>query len=498
MMAVKGFLLLKDEQGRIISGEIKHPFNISDNKLQMAIEILSMKFDLSALACEWSGRLSGYTDFNNLTVLKPFDKSSVTLRKCLTEGVGKLSGVIDFFIESDNGKLVCYYSLEFKKAKISSCEFSSSFNSSEFLTEEVGFDTNEVKWIFHKDNVVVTYPPNTVSQSAPLTESMGDELTLPFVSGQHRSIILRNLKHDEFYYHVTKAELLPLIQENGLTPTTEDTAKEGSTLHESRLTNGVVVFANKLAALLAKDDFMKKMKPAKDLVVFLNRHSDDVKEAIDCVRDEFNSMVHEEGFLHAFNAFNPSSKDYFGSMLNVIPYLKEEAVKKRYAAVHYVEVFADRKKIPKKYGAIPDGDIRDYIFNAVRCNKFAFKTLTLMSYSEAVIEAYNKNIGKLYLADKVDIMLDYISIIHKDSDTAIAFRVPKRIIDENDCMPDNSQVSAIFVTQAIDPKHLEILQVDKVESRKHYLDMLKGNTDLYGKYESLIGYKLRAKMALLH
>ncbi len=35
-------------------------------------------------------------------------------------------------------------------------------------------------------------------------------------------------------------------------------AKKGSTLHESRLTNGVAVFANKLAGLLAKDDFLFK------------------------------------------------------------------------------------------------------------------------------------------------------------------------------------------------------------------------------------------------
>ncbi|WP_141398691.1 hypothetical protein [Enterobacter sp. CC120223-11] len=55
-----------------------------------------------------------------------------------------------------------------------------------------------------------------------------------------------------------------------------------------------------------------------------------------------------------------------------------------------------------------------------------------------------------------------------------------QIKDDFGCMTDNGQVSATFVTRAIDPKHID-------------LDLIKGNSQVCGGCKSLIGFTLRKK-----
>jgi len=247
--------------------QIKGPVNIVGR--EDSIEVLYYSHQISVPGDLVTGKLTDYPQHSAFKIRKRIDKSSVSLKKCLTTKETISTCIITWYEVREDGIAVESYSVSFKNLKIIEFTQQSEHSSTDdTIYEELKFTYGSFTWKNFKGNISYTIalelPPEQYAETqhiklepqyAPLLTSKKIEVIDSLLKKPYHGNV------QDFYYHSTRATNMSSIVKNGLMPTTIEIAVGGTTMGNDYLFSSLKVMATKFYSILFNREMIDLKSP---------------------------------------------------------------------------------------------------------------------------------------------------------------------------------------------------------------------------------------------
>lgn len=247
-----GYMYLINSTNR----KIKGPVNIIGR--EDSIEVLYYSHQINVPGDLVTGKLTDYPQHSAFKIRKRIDKSSISLKKCLTTKETISSCIITWYEVREDGVAVESYSVSFKNLKIIEFTQQSEHTSTDdTIYEELKFTYGSFTWKNFKGNISYTIalelPPEQYAETQHIKPEAQNVPLLPSKKIEVIDSLLKKPYHgnvQDFYYHSTRATNMSSIVKNGLMPTTIEIAMGGTTMGNDYLFSSLKVMATKFYSIL--------------------------------------------------------------------------------------------------------------------------------------------------------------------------------------------------------------------------------------------------------
>ena len=420
-----GYMYLINSTNR----QIKGPVNIVGR--EDSIEVLYYSHQISVPGDLVTGKLTDYPQHSAFKIRKRIDKSSVSLKKCLTTKETISTCIITWYEVREDGIAVESYSVSFKNLKIIEFTQQSEHSSTDdTIYEELKFTYGSFTWKNFKGNISYTIalelPPEQYAETqhiklepqyAPLLTSKKIEVIDSLLKKPYHGNV------QDFYYHSTRATNMSSIVKNGLMPTTIEIAVGGTTMGNDYLFSSLKVMATKFYSIL----FNREMIDLKSPLVIKQECS----ETYPIERDKFFSDIlatYKE--ITSFNSFD----EFFQAKTNKSAYefpgdypefLGIDFDWEKIAPTNFYNHYIKKENINIKR-SLPSKSQSNFLMDEIRKNKVVHDIIISYSIYKGMYETTKNNVGTLCLAEEPGILSTYISKPLSEGIGSCIFRIPKK------------------------------------------------------------------------
>lgn len=427
-----GYLWLVGEQGFTIKGPV------TTKGRELSIEISGYQHQIMVPADDVTDNLTDYPRHHKIKVRKLIDKTTVILRKYLTENKIFSYGEIRWYevVDSIDGTVeVESYCVEFGGMTVSGikeCHLDNISGVERY--EEIEFKYSAFSWTDKLRNRTFEAPKMATEtlvepvHEQPLIPQRRDDNKLYYDEDFFPVISLEKKPYHgddtDFYYHSTSRVNLWSIMSGGLAPVSRKTACRGATLSEKYLYSDMKSIAVHFYPFLLGAGFTRALNPQTSNPEMTAGYVNTLNLFLNAIRARFKRITGFSTFddclrHHAQISVSDLKKDYF-KILDVK--IDWDVLSPK----SYADEFAKDTKTFKYKKSVPSGNQKDTIINSMQVHKDIFDIITSHFIYKSLKEAQENNLGTLCLAKTSSIMSTYINDPHSRNEDAVLFRIPKK------------------------------------------------------------------------